>query len=46
MNQFNLNLKRSNDLAPYEWTTPDARETNTGAWGFTYTAAYTGGATN
>jgi hypothetical protein len=46
VNQFNLNLKRSNDLAPYEWTTPDARETNTGAWGFTYTAAYTGGATN
>lgn len=46
VNQFNLNLKRSQLLASYDWTTPTASETNTGAWSFFYDADFDLGGTN
>lgn len=46
VNQFNLNLKRSELLTSYDWQTPAAAPTNTGAWRFSYSAPFRGGTTN
>ncbi|NNC89836.1 MAG: hypothetical protein HKN82_15370 [Akkermansiaceae bacterium] len=40
VNQFNLNLKRSANLAAYEWITPAPAETKTGGWSFIYDGVY------
>jgi hypothetical protein len=37
VNQFNRNLKQNNDLARFEWQTPEPQQTNRG-WEFVYTA--------
>ncbi|MBK1882943.1 PilN domain-containing protein [Luteolibacter pohnpeiensis] len=37
INQFNLALHKSNDLANFEWQTPEPNQSNRG-WEFTYTA--------
>jgi len=39
VNQLNLNLKRSGDLAYYDWNTPPPQETNDGRWAFNYDAS-------
>ena len=46
VNQFDLNLKRSDLLTSYEWNTPAATPTKTGAWGFYYSATFSAGTTN
>lgn len=46
VNNFNLNLNRSSQLAAYTWKTPPARQTPTGAWSFNYDASFQEGAAN
>lgn len=38
VNQFSLNLSKNNDLAAYEWQTPEPKQSNRG-WEFVFTAA-------
>ncbi|QTN31804.1 hypothetical protein HZ994_05500 [Akkermansiaceae bacterium] len=38
VNEFSKNLSRNNDLAFFEWQTPEPRQTTRG-WGFVFTAA-------
>ena len=39
LNQLNLKLTRSKDLAYYRWNTPAPQETKDGRWSFFYDAS-------